>query len=261
MTSSLRTSWRHAAVRDRFTESGLAPVSYLPGARPGSSASRTPSAGRRLGASAAGEATVSPLSRGNSDGAGADDVRRAESDGHDWAAAPGFTEDNAPEVVDHAVVEQRVLRALARKSLSETEVRALIADNGLEGEAAEAIVARLIELRYVDDRMLAEELCRGLSENKGQSKAAVARGLAARGLPSDVVAEAIASIEEDDERDAARSLAEKRARQLGSLDAQTMERRLSGFLARRGYPGGLVREIVPDIVRARSVPSGGPRFR
>ncbi|WP_166409067.1 regulatory protein RecX [Labedella phragmitis] len=168
---------------------------------------------------------------------------------------------NAPEVIEQAVVEQRVLRALSRKALSESEVRTLIAENGLDGVEAEALVERLIHLRYVDDRVLAEELRRRLSEVKGQSKAAVARALSARGLESDIVAETVAEIDADDEKDAARELAEKRARQLRSLDAQTIERRLSGFLARRGYPGGLVREVVSEVVRKRSSPSGGPRFR
>jgi regulatory protein len=168
--------------------------------------------------------------------------------------------ENDLEVVDRAVVEQRVLRALSRKAMSESEVRSLIEENGLDGDDAEGIVERLIELRYVDDRTLAEELKRKLSETKGQSKGTVSRAMSTRGIPADIVADVVAEIDDDDERVAARELAEKRARQMSSLDAQTLERRLSGFLARRGYPGGLVREIVSDIVRARRAPSG-PRFR
>lgn len=169
--------------------------------------------------------------------------------------------DNEPEVVDRAVVEQRVLRALSRKALSEKEVRSLIAENGLDGSEAEDLVARLIDLRYVDDDTLAEELTRRLSEKKGQSKSAVGRALSARGLASDVVSEALSEIDDGEERRVAFQVAEKRAGQMGSLDAQTMERRLSGFLARRGYPGGLVRDIVSEIVRRRPAGSNGPRFR
>lgn len=220
-------------------------MSYLPGARPASAdrgGDAAPARDRATDtARRSSDAVVSPISFSDS----------ASEDGGG----------NAPEVVEQAVVEQRVLRALSRKALSESEVRALIAENGLEGDEAESLVARLIDLRYVDDRILAEELRRRLSEVKGQSKAAVARAMSARGLESDIVAETISEIDADDERTAARELAEKRARQLGSLDTQTMERRLSGFLARRGYPGGLVREVVSEIMRTRSSPSGGPRFR
>ncbi|WP_166404666.1 regulatory protein RecX [Labedella endophytica] len=169
--------------------------------------------------------------------------------------------DNEPEVVDRAIVEQRVLRALSRKALSEKEVRSLIAENGLDGSETEDLVARLIDLRYVDDDTLAEELTRRLSEKKGQSKSAVGRALTARGLASDVVSEALSEIDDGEERRVAFQVAEKRAGQMGSLDAQTMERRLSGFLARRGYPGGLVRDIVSEIVRRRPAGSSGPRFR
>ncbi|WP_166426818.1 regulatory protein RecX [Labedella populi] len=230
-------------MRDSSSEARLAPVSYLPGAGAGSVSSernRSAGSGSRSPSDDSGAVVLSLAFSGSG----------AESD-----------DGNAPEVVEQAVVEQRVLRALSRKALSESEVRALITENGLEGEEAETLVARLIDLRYVDDRVLAEELRRRLSEVKGQSKAAVARALSARGLESDIVAETVAEIDADDERAAARNLAEKRARQLGSLDAQTVERRLSGFLARRGYPGGLVREVVSEVVRKRSAPSGGPRFR
>jgi regulatory protein len=234
----------HATVRE------LAPVSYLSAVRSASSSAPTIAA------------TVDPES--SSEGRG------AEPDGNDGGAfvtsisglsLGSDTPENESEVVDRAVVEQRVLRALGRKALSEKEVRAFISENGLAGPDVDDIVERLVELRYVDDATLAEELTRRLSEKKGQSKSAVGRSLAARGLPSDVVSEALSEIDDGDERRVAFELAEKRARQMGSLDAQTMERRLSGFLARRGYPGGLVRDVVTEIARRSPSARSGPRFR
>jgi len=44
-----------------------------------------------------------------------------------------------------------------------------------------------------------------------------------------------------------RALAEKRARQLGGLPAAIRKRRLVAFLARRGFGGAEVREVVESL--------------
>lgn len=266
-------------MRDRLTgsnEAGLAPVRYLSEARSASSATERQAvptgrtSGPRFPGAEQSRKPTGPRFPETADESPEVEPRDATSGEiasdaviTSFSGVPLGTEEpaNEPEIVERAVVEQRVLRALGRKALSEKEVRALIAENGLEGPDAEEIVDRLTDLRYVDDRTLAEELTRRLSEGKGQSRSAVGRALSARGIPSDIVSEALDEIDDGEERRVAFEIAEKRARQMGSLDSQTLERRLSGFLARRGYPGGLVRDIVSEIAKRRSSGAAGPRFR
>lgn len=256
-------------------EAGLAPVRYLSEARSASSAvkraddSRGRTAGPRFGDAPSTSTTEDPRPSEANGSPGDEPETVAPGEIANEAVVTSFSgipfgadePENEPETVERAVVEQRVLRALGRKALSEKEVRALIDENGLDGPEVEEIVDRLTDLRYVDDRILAEELTRRLSEGKGQSKSAVGRALSARGIPADIVSEALDEIDDGEERRVAFEIAEKRARQMGSLDAQTLERRLSGFLARRGYPGGLVRDIVSDIAKRRPSGAAGPRFR
>lgn len=253
-------------------EAGLAPVRYLSEARSASSGvERSSARSARTTGPRFPQVDETPRAAAPRSPDTADEPREAEpvtaevSDATitSFSGIPLGADEpaNEPEVVERGVVEQRVLRALSRKALSEKEVRALIAENGLEGPEVEEIVDRLTDLRYVDDRTLAEELTRRLSEGKGQSKSAVGRALSARGIPGDIVSEALDEIDDGEERRVAFEIAEKRARQMGSLDAQTLERRLSGFLARRGYPGGLVRDIVSDIAKRRPSGAAGPRFR
>jgi SOS response regulatory protein OraA/RecX len=46
----------------------------------------------------------------------------------------------------------------------------------------------------------------------------------------------------------ARALADRRAAQLGNLPPERLQQRLLGYLARRGFQGGEVRELVRQVV-------------
>ena len=67
-----------------------------------------------------------------------------------------------------------------------------------------------------------------------------------REIPERVVQEALAA-EGLDGEGVARAVAERRARQLAGLPPEARRRRLLAFLARRGFSGGKVRELVREL--------------
>ncbi|SKC64846.1 regulatory protein RecX [Okibacterium fritillariae] len=148
-------------------------------------------------------------------------------------------------------VENAILKKLRRRGLSEAEILAECLALDLTAHQANELLERLRELGYVDDRALAEQLRYSHYERKSQSRQVVARLMSTRKIPAEVIDEVLEDIDSDDELSAAREVAEKRASQMTSLDDATMERRLVGFLARRGYPGGVVRTVVGEIIRGR----------
>ncbi|MCP2031942.1 regulatory protein [Okibacterium sp. HSC-33S16] len=165
-------------------------------------------------------------------------------------------------VIDPEAVESLLVRKLARRSLSETEVLEFAVQEGLTAAQANTILDHLRALGYVDDRALAEQLKHSLSERKGQSKAVVARAMSGRSIDRDIINEVLEDIEQEDELGVATELARKRASQMSGLDRQTLERRLTGFLARRGYPGHIVREAIAPVLTGRSSgPASTVRFR
>src|SRR5215217_2091347 len=91
-----------------------------------------------------------------------------------------------------------------------------------------------------------------LHERKGQSRAVVARAMSGRSIDREIIDEVLDDIDSSDELSAATELAAKRASQLSGLDKQALERRLVGFLARRGYPGNIVREAIAPLLTGRS---------
>lgn len=163
---------------------------------------------------------------------------------------------------DPEAIETALVRKLARRALSEAEILAFGVAEGLTAHQANSILDRLRELGYVDDRVLAEQMKHALYERKGQSRAVVARAMSGRSIERDIIDEVLDDIDQGDELSAAKELAAKRASQLTGLDKQTLERRLVGFLARRGYPGNIVREAIAPLLTGRS--TGGTsnvRFR
>jgi regulatory protein len=178
---------------------------------------------------------------------------------------PGAAQREFPDVTPEAdpeSVEAALVKKLARRALSEAEVLSFGMDEGLTAHQANSVLDHLRDLGYVDDRVLAEQLKHALYERKGQSKSVVARAMSGRSIDREIIDEVLDDIDSGDELSAATELAAKRASQLTGLDKQTLERRLVGFLARRGYPGNIVREAIAPLLSGRSNPkSSTVRFR
>ncbi|MEF2976505.1 regulatory protein RecX [Subtercola sp. YIM 133946] len=157
-----------------------------------------------------------------------------------------------------AHLENIVVRALARKSLSEWEVTRLLAANGVDESEFEIFLDRYRENRYVDDYDLAETLVESLHRRKGLGRSQLKYELATRHIQPEIISAALESLDDDDELQRAIELAEKRAPSLARLDAETAERRLTSFLMRKGYPSGVIRTAVTTALTPQP---RGVRFR
>ncbi|MFZ4841076.1 regulatory protein RecX [Mycetocola saprophilus] len=172
-----------------------------------------------------------------------------EEDFEDDGESEEVEEEFVPPTFEEAV--ELLVRRLARSALSRAEVIAELERLGLEDDGTEAVVERLDELGYLDDAVLAEQLKHSLYDRKGKSRQIVAREMAQRKIPNEVIQDALAEVADDDELAAATTLAKKRVGQMSSIDDAAAERRLTGFLARRGYPGSIVREAVRAALATR----------
>jgi regulatory protein len=139
--------------------------------------------------------------------------------------------------------ERVSLSTVARHDVSEAELRQKLVARGLEQADVDAELERMRRTGLVDDAALAERLVRILRERKGLGDAALRPALRARLLPPEVIDMAIAAAAEDAESVEERldELAHDRARRLTSLPPEVAERRLMGFLQRKGYSGSAVR--------------------
>lgn len=174
---------------------------------------------------------------------------------------------DAPRPVDEqrADAERVSMRALGRKGVSESEMRKLLGGQDLDADVVEHEVARLVRVGLLDDVALATDLVDRLHERKGLGRQGVVAELRRRGIDQAAIDAALDAAEDDadDEFVRAIELAQKRAGQLRGLDRATAERRLSGFLMRKGYGSGVVRVAVQRALDgpSRRPPSAGGSVR
>lgn len=256
--------------RDESTgDEHLAPVSYLPGASANGAANGSATASDAIAAGPKpgwefGEEEAAPAPRVSrlaasptpASPAGARvTVARFGAGARDSSESVIGDDDadddlEADEAETRQAAEDRLLRRLRSKSLSMDEAYRLLTAEGAVGDDADAILSRFQRLGYLDDVRLADEIVRSHHERKGMGRALVEREMFRRGLDSAVIIETIAALPDDD-AGAALELAEKRARSMRSLTSDVAERRLVGFLQRKGYNGSVARQAARSALGLR----------
>ena len=239
----------------------LAPVSYLPWAKPEAAAAErwaTPvaepaergveesvdeSAEQSADESTPGQLRERAAGRRTADDRRTSDERRAARRRARFSVVDDDAADEAgPERDDR--IDRLVVSRLRRSALSVAEVRAVLAEHGLDDVEIEEWIERYERLGYLDDARLAEQLVHVNGTRRGRGSGAILQELTRRGVDSAAARAAIGELDPEVERRNALAVAERRARQLAGLDRQVAERRLAAFLQRRGYPGEMVREVV-----------------
>lgn len=154
---------------------------------------------------------------------------------------------------------ESAVKLLARKPLSTGELqRALVAAGHPEIDA-EGAVATCVDSLYLDDADLATAVATKLREAKGESKARIRQKLRERHLPDAAIESALSELDDDEELELLRQTASDRARRMAGLDRQTAERRLLGFLARRGWSGERATRAAKDALDGVARGAGGGR--
>ncbi|MFS0793446.1 regulatory protein RecX [Microbacterium sp. 1P10AE] len=159
-----------------------------------------------------------------------------------WAlpgAAAGGTADDAAgddspeEIRDRA--EALLLRRLRGRSLSLVEAGAVVREvEGADETVVDEVVAKFVDLGYLDDEAFAEQLAMSAIERRGQGRRAVVQTLRKRGIPREVADATVAELPDDD-AERALEFARSKIRGVSGKDYDASLRRLAGQLARRGY--------------------------
>lgn len=159
------------------------------------------------------------------------------------SSTPEFVPE-AGDTADADAIFEALLRKLAVADMTEGEVEAWILAKEVAPDLAGDWLERLQRLGYVDDRRVAEQMIRKLTLRKGQGKTAIAMELRKRRISAELISELMAERDDADELSTAIRQATSRAGSLTRFDRSTAERRLQGFLMRRGFSGDIVREAI-----------------
>jgi regulatory protein len=142
-------------------------------------------------------------------------------------------------------------RLLAMRPRSVYEVLARLRERGHNPSAAAEAVGRLEAAGVLDDANYARHFAR-VRAPRGHGPSRLLHDLLAKGVDRRLAERAIAEVLDADGLNGtgqARALALKRAQQLKGLTPPQQRRRLLAYLARRGFRGHEIQDIVSDVLR------------
>jgi regulatory protein len=136
---------------------------------------------------------------------------------------------------------------LAYRPRTEQEVRSRLRRAGHTPEVIAQVMAKLHEWRYLDDADFARRWVESRTAQKPRGKRLLQQELRQKGVAAETAREVIAAAEVD-EASAAEALARKRLTSYAGNDPQAVRRKLSAYLARRGYGYDVVRGAIERVL-------------
>ena len=142
-----------------------------------------------------------------------------------------------------------VIRCLELRSYARSDLGRRLLRKGHPRQAVEAALGRATVLGLLDDAVYARSYVRTRAA-RGRGPSRLIRDLLAMGVQRSLIDRALAAEwpEGSDRSSMPQALATKRALQLGALPRPTKRRRLLAYLARRGFSGREVTEMVEKVL-------------
>lgn len=160
---------------------------------------------------------------------------------------------DAGQAADEEGAWRAALRSLERRNFAVAELRRRLQQKGHPPAAVDYAIGRAQAAGLVDDAAFARRFVESRSA-RGRGPARLRRDLQALGVDRRHIEAALAAQWEtlDDALPIARELAARRLRQLAGVPSDVRRRRVLAYLARRGFSGSRVSELVTQLMRAKS---------
>jgi len=140
------------------------------------------------------------------------------------------------------VAFQKAIKLLDYRPRTGQEIRQKLQQKGFEPGQINQVVERLIAAHLIHDEKFAAAWVESRNQFRPSSQRVLRYELRSKGIDEEIIEEALQSSEEDLEL--ARRAAQKMVRRLSNLDWQEFRKKLSAFLARRGFSYETVTQVV-----------------
>jgi regulatory protein len=188
------------------------------------------------------------------------------SDGRAGASQPGDSWDaddrkrgggRAEEDADpEAVARQICLRLLTAAPRTQAQLAAALRRRGVPEQAAANVLARFAEVKLIDDELFARAWVESRHHGRGLAGRALGAELRQRGVASGDIEAALSQLDPEQELATARELVERRLAGTTGMPVPARMRRLTGVLARKGYPPGLAYRVVREALEQEGADRG-----
>ncbi len=184
-------------------------------------------------------------------------TRRSAAGRDRWPSASGRgsgpppTDESAlgPEADHEAIGRKILLDQLTGQARSRAELAAKLARKHVPDEVADRLLDRFEEVGLVDDAAFARDWVESRQAGRGLARRALAAELRRKGVGPEVVDEAVDALDPEQEVETARRLVRRKLPSLQRHDDAVIVRRLTGMLARKGYPAGVCFRVVREEIQ------------
>lgn len=155
----------------------------------------------------------------------------------------------APEpITDPEEARAICLKQLAWAPQTRSQLAWAMRRRGVAEEVAERILARFEDVGLIDDAAFAASWVESRHLRRSVGRRKLAQELHHRGVDGTVVREAVEALPPEVERATAYALVSRRLASTAGQPPALRARRLTGILARKGYPAGLAYEVVREAL-------------
>jgi regulatory protein len=137
---------------------------------------------------------------------------------------------------------------LARRAWTRAELTARLRRRGAPADVATTVVDDLAGRGYVDDAAFARHWVTTRAA-RGYGAARLRAELRARGVAANLIEAALSALDRGGQLDEARRLAGRRLASLTGAGPAKAAPRLRDYLLRRGFPNGVVSQVVRESLR------------
>lgn len=140
------------------------------------------------------------------------------------------------------------LRLLTAAPRSRAQLAQAMHHDGVPAEAAEAILARFTDAGLIDDAAFARAWVESRHHSRGLSKRSLSAELKRHGVQDEEIRAAVDALDSEQEVATARHLIERKLASSRGRPPETRARQAASFLARKGYPPGLVFRLIREVM-------------
>ena len=119
---------------------------------------------------------------------------------------------------------------------------------GYSEQTIETIITELIHTGHIRDKLFAENWIHRRLNSNPRGRTLLKQELIEKGVDRDIAEQALTKVKDEDQERLAFEIAEKQAKKYTHLPIQTAQRRLHGFLARRGFASEMIVRIIQQVL-------------
>jgi regulatory protein len=169
---------------------------------------------------------------------------REERDQRAEAKAQARAQEIAADATGYA--RQVCLLLLEIQPRSRSELAGALSKKGVPEDAAQEVLGRFTEVGLLNDAQFASLWVASRHRGRGLAGRALSQELRRKGIDEELISDAIAELDPEQEEQTARELVGKKLRTTRALTNEQRVRRLVAMLARKGYGGGVAFRIVKE---------------